>query len=315
MNYILVKTDYKKVSPELTPARLNHNFAQQWRWSSFGNYYIHKLSDHTTHPVAPPTRPASIAYATWSPTGESIAFVSGNDLYVLPSAESVYVLPFSYKSDVGPACLSASAVPIRVTNEGNSSLFFGVPDWVYEEEVFSSPSALWWSPDAHRIAFLRSDETKVNDYTFPIYNPTDDSSTVTPYTDFVTMKYPKPGYSNPLVSVHVFDLHGYQTQGTVPVGAPAAFIQELTWSNRRDLEDSIIQEIAWVANATLLVKEVSRAADDGSVVICNLAEQAAGQLASGTIVRKLGVHGEEGDEGWIDAVSPAGGLYKKEIST
>ncbi|KAF8515924.1 dipeptidyl aminopeptidase [Gautieria morchelliformis] len=266
MNYVLVKTDYKK----------------QWRWSSFGNYYVHKLSDHTTHPVAPPTNPSSISYATWSPIGESIAFVSKNDLYVLPSADP-------------------SAVPIRVTSEGNSSLFFGVPDWVYEEEVFSKPSALWWSPDARRIAFLRSDETKVNDYTFPIYNPTENSFTVTPYTDFVTMKYPKPGFPNPLVTVHVFDLNAYQTQNTVPVGAPAAFIQELTWNGRRSLEDSIIQEIAWVANTTLLVKEISRSADDGSVVICNLAEQQTGLLASGTIVRQLGVHGEEGDKGWIDA--------------
>jgi dipeptidyl aminopeptidase B len=211
---------------------------------------------------------------------------------------------FLSKLDVEPGCHSASAVPIRVTNEGNSSLFFGVPDWVYEEEVFSKPSALWWSPDARRIAFLRSDETKVNDYTFPIYNPTDSSFTVTPYTDFVTMKYPKPGFPNPLVTVHVFDLHAYQTQNIVPVRAAAAFTQELTWTGRRSLEDSIIQEMAWVANTTLLVKEISRSADDGSVVICNLAEQQSGQLASGTIVRQLGAHGEEGDKGWIDAVSP-----------
>ncbi|KAF8585399.1 dipeptidyl aminopeptidase [Ramaria rubella] len=266
MNYILVKTDNRK----------------QWRWSSYGNYYVHKLSDHTTHPIAPPTHPSIISYATWSPTGESIAFVSGNDLYVLPSAD-------------------ASAIPIRVTSEGNSSLFFGVPDWVYEEEIFSGPSALWWSPDSRRIAFLRSDETKVNDYTFPIYNPSGDSSTVTPYTDFVTMKYPKPGYPNPLVSVHVFDLHAYQTQGSSPLGTPVTFTRELTWNGRRPREDSVIQEIAWVANSTLLVKEVSRAADMGNVVICNLAQQEAGLLASGTVVRKLGKSGEQGDDGWIDS--------------
>lgn len=173
---------------------------------------------------------------------------------------------------------------------------------MYEEEVFGGPSALWWSPDARRIAFLRSDETKVNNYTFPIYNPTEDSFTVTPYTDFVTMKYPKPGFSNPLVSVHVFDLHAYQTQTTVPVGGPDAFTREVTWNGRRDLKDSIIQEVTWVANTTLLVKEVSRASNDGSVVICPLEEQEVGQLASGLVVRKLGANGEEGDEGWIDPV-------------
>lgn len=198
---------------------------------------------------------------------------------------------------------SASSSAIRVTHEGNSSLFFGVPDWVYEEEVFSGSSALWWSPDSQRIAFLRSDETAVNDYTFPVYNPTEDSFTVTPYTDFVTMKYPKPGYRNPLVSVHVFDLDSYQSQSTAPASDPKTFTQELTWSGRRDLDDSIIQEIAWVGNATLLVKEVSRAADEGNVVICDLSQQQDGQLASGSVVRKLGKDGEQGDEGWIDSVS------------
>lgn len=195
-------------------------------------------------------------------------------------------------------------MPIRVTNEGNSSLFFGVPDWVYEEEIFSGPSALWWSPDSRRIAFLRSDETNVNDYTFPIYNPTYDSSTITPYTDFVTMKYPKPGYPNPLVSLHIFDLHAYQSQSAAPAGDPAAFTQQLTWTGRRNPDDSVVQEIAWVANTTLLVKEVSRAADDGNVVVCDLAQQQAGKLASGTVVRKLGKNGEQGDNGWIDAVRP-----------
>ncbi|KAF8513011.1 dipeptidyl aminopeptidase [Hysterangium stoloniferum] len=278
---VLYWSDWK-LSPDMNYILFKANYRKQWRWSSFGNYYIHRLSDHSTYPMVPPSDPSKIAYATWSPTGDAIAFVSENDLYVLPSAD-------------------VSTAPIRVTSTGNTSLFNGVPDWVYEEEVFSADSALWWSPDSSRIAFLRSDETEVNEYTFPIYNPTTDAFKVNPYTDFVTMKYPKPGYPNPLVSVHVFDLHAYQNQIATLAGPPNNFTQEVTWIGRRDPTDSIIQEVTWLTDTTLLIKEVSRAADAGSVVVCNLATQEAGLLASGTVVRRLGKDGEEGDEGWIEA--------------
>jgi len=76
-------------------------------------------------------------------------------------------------------------------------LFHGVPDWVNEEEVFASDYALWWSPDSQKVAFLAFDETLVDEYVFPIYNPTQDSSAIIPYTTDVVMKYPKPGYNNP----------------------------------------------------------------------------------------------------------------------
>jgi dipeptidyl aminopeptidase len=59
-----------------------------------------------------------------------------------------------------------------VTNSGNATLFHSVPDWVYEEEAFTSDFALWWSPDSSKITFLVLDETLVNEYTFPILDNT-----------------------------------------------------------------------------------------------------------------------------------------------
>jgi dipeptidyl aminopeptidase len=63
------------------------------------------------------------------------------------------------------------------------------------------------------------------------------------------------------------------------------------------LEDRIIAEVAWIDTDALLVKETDRAARKGSVVVFQGSEQ-------GTVVRRLGAKGEEGDDGWIDAVSP-----------
>ena len=69
-------------------------FLKQWRWSSFGNYYVHNLDTNVTRPIIPPSHPPVTAYATWSPTGESIAYVVNDDLYVLeaPSYVSYFLL-------------------------------------------------------------------------------------------------------------------------------------------------------------------------------------------------------------------------------
>ncbi|KIJ55115.1 hypothetical protein M422DRAFT_41182 [Sphaerobolus stellatus SS14] len=272
MEYVLVKTDYRK----------------QWRHSSYGNYWIHRLSDHTTHALSERTRPSKIAYATWSPTGNAIAFVKENDLYVVPSADALFASP-------------ASDHTLRITHTGTSSLFFGVPDWVYEEEVFSSDFALWWSPSSTHIAFLSLDESKVPDYTFPVYNPTYDSSLVHPYTEFMTMKYPKPGYPNPIVGVLLLDLEGAKNAGVNSGEGVEEWVKEVDWEGRMRREDEVIMEVAWVANSTVVIKEVNRSADEGRVVVVDVSDSnSGGGKVEGKVVRRLGKEGEEGDEGWID---------------
>jgi dipeptidyl aminopeptidase B len=236
------------------------------------------------------TQPPIVSYATWSPTGESIAFVSSNDVYVLPS----------------PA---PSTSPIRVTSSGNTSLFHGVPDWVYEEEVFESDYALWWSPDSTKLAFLRLDETYVDEYTFPIYNPTSDAAAVVPYPESVTMKYPKPGYNNPLVSVFVFELDRYQDAVLLGNDVAESNTVELTWNGRFPANRSIIFEVSWVGDTSLIVKEVNRAGDEGNVVLFDLQEDNVVTRANGTVIRTLGKNGEEGDNGWIESVCRVPSLY------
>ncbi|KAJ7089745.1 dipeptidyl aminopeptidase [Mycena belliarum] len=263
MKYILVKSDHRKL----------------WRHSSFGNYFIHEIASKKTTPLIPPTYPPTVAYATWSPTGEAIAYVTGNDLYILPSPTSV--------------------AAIRLTTTGTTSLFNGVPSWVYEEEILSAASALWFSPSSSKLAFLTFDESAVDTFTFPVYNPTEDADTVVPYTSEVKMKYPKPGYRNPIVEVAVFDLAAY----LVDEKDADVQIMTLNWEGRHPENDSVVSEIKWVSDDTLILKEVNRNADNGSVVLFEKLKSLTLPLAErerGTVVRKLGKHGEEGDDGWID---------------
>ncbi|KAH8093229.1 dipeptidyl aminopeptidase [Cristinia sonorae] len=267
MKYMLIKADRTKL----------------WRYSSYGNYYIHDLTTHATYPLISPSYPPTTIVAQWSPTGQSIAFVNSNDLYILPS----------------PA---PSVTPIRITNTGNASVFNGVTDWVYEEEVYAGPEALWWSPNSEKLVYLSFDETTVDEFTFPVYNPTDDSHNVVPYPDRVTMKYPKPGYNNPVVSLHIFEVDRYLAGVSSDQNNNATIVAEeatlsLDWEGRFPTNNSVIAEVAWVGNTTLLVKESNRAADNGNVVLFDLQN---GATNIGTVIRKLGRNGEQGDDGWID---------------
>ncbi|KAI0258657.1 dipeptidyl aminopeptidase [Gloeopeniophorella convolvens] len=272
-----------KLSPDMKYMLVKADHLKQWRWSSFGNYWIFNLESKETYPLIPPSTPPVTAYATWSPTGESIAYVVENDLYVVPSP-------------------SRSASHIRITTSGNATLFHGVPDWVYEEEVFSADYAVWWSPDSTKLAFLVFDETLVEEFTFPIYNPTTDSDTVVPYTNQLTMRYPKPGYNNPLVSAHVFDLAHYTEESTYSSDfAPAEATLELEWAGRQPRNDSILMDVVWVGNDSLLIKEVNRNASAGSVVLFDVADTTLLAADTGHVVRTLGRDGEEGDDGWIES--------------
>ena len=261
---------------------------KQWRHSSFGNYYLHAISPKSTYPLFPPSNPPQTAYATFAPgSGSAVAFVHANDLYIVPSS-------------------SRSVSPIRLTTTGSTTHFNGVPDWVYEEEVFSSDYALWWSPDGNKVAFLESDETQVEIYRFPVYN-TDavDSYRVQPYTEEVEMRYPKPGYANPIVDALVFDLAGYLSSVDSGFSSVERYMKRLSWEGRQDREESIVMEVTWVGNEELIVKEVNRAANEGSVVLFELGEMSMSMMeegVEGTVVRRLGKEGEEGDEGWIESV-------------
>jgi dipeptidyl aminopeptidase len=143
----------------------------------------------------------------------------------------------------------------------------------------------------------------VDTFSFPIYNPTFDNYEVVPYTEDVKMKYPKPGYNNPIVSLKVFDVSVYSEALGLPSSISAATL-ELDWEGRQAETDSIIQEVKWVGNDTLMIKEVNRNSDQGSVVVFELGDRGNGVARRvGKVVRKLGKDGEEGDDGWIDHAS------------
>ncbi|KAL1706994.1 dipeptidyl peptidase IV N-terminal region-domain-containing protein [Schizophyllum commune] len=275
MKYILVKTDYVK----------------QWRHSSLGNYYIHDIDAGETQPLVGPNHPPTTAYAAWSPVGD-IAYVDAGDLYLLQGSDLYN--------------------PIRVTYTGSATVTNGVPDWVYEEEVYGGPSALWFSPTGDRLAFLSFNDTEVDIFRFEIFNPTDDNDAVIPYTQPTEVPYPKPGYSNPIVGAYVFDIANHVYAEEMPESVVLGeTLHLLQWSPSLPADDQIITEVAWVGIQSLIVKEVNRNADNGHVVFVDFSEGAP----EGIVVRTLGKDGEEGDDGWIEQAQTVFPLPKDVLST
>ncbi|HYI13467.1 MAG TPA: S9 family peptidase [Thermoanaerobaculia bacterium] len=118
--------------------------------------------------------------ATFSPDGTKVAFVRGNDLYVV----------------------DRNARERRLTTDGNAQILNGKLDWIYQEEVYGRGiwKGYWWSPDSSRIAFLQLDERQVKEFTVVDHIPYQ--------LDVNVYDYPKPGDPNPVAKLFVVDAAG-----------------------------------------------------------------------------------------------------------
>ncbi|KAI9493226.1 dipeptidyl peptidase IV N-terminal region-domain-containing protein [Zychaea mexicana] len=211
----------------------------QWRHSTRSNIYVYKVSDKSLAPLTDDSTVdleyPKISYATWSPTGHQVVFVMENDLYV------------SDLKDVH-----------RITFDGSRTVFNGVPDWVYEEEVFGKDFTVWWSPDSTHIAYLRFNETEVPEYHMPLYTASNSS-----YPEEMTIKYPKAGSPNPLVSLHIHSLLDDTSIMITKNATTGSTIQ--TVGKYKDFEDDdrLIIDVAWATSdhSHLLFKQTNRVQD------------------------------------------------------
>lgn len=154
-----------------------------FRHSFHAHYDVLNLSDKTVTPLTVGDSQQNLQYAQWSPVSNGIVFVYNNDIY--------------YKS-------SPTVEARRITSDGSQYIYNGIPDWVYEEEVFASNCAMWFSPDGNKLAYVRFDDTPVRVMSIPIYGTP--GSLDFQYTRQMGMLYPKAGSPNPLATLHSVDL-------------------------------------------------------------------------------------------------------------
>jgi dipeptidyl aminopeptidase len=172
----------------------------------------------------------------------------------------------------------------QITQDGGAELFYGVPDWVYEEEVFQGDSATWWSEDGKYIAFLRTDESMVPTYPVQYFlsrpsgqRPKDGEES---YPEVRDIKYPKAGAPNPIVSLQFYDV---EKREVFNIKIEDDFADD----NR------LITEIVWAGSTKqVLVRETNRESDTLKLVLMDV------QKRTGKTVRTENV--AELDGGWME---------------
>uniref|UniRef100_A0A673D0C8 Dipeptidyl peptidase 4-like n=1 Tax=Sphaeramia orbicularis TaxID=375764 RepID=A0A673D0C8_9TELE len=80
---------------------------------------------------------------------------------------------------------NVTAEPVQVTHNGKKNeVLNGVPDWIYEEEVFASNGAIWWSPNGNYLAYAEFNDTEVHKLEYSWYGNEQ-------YPETVAIPYPK----------------------------------------------------------------------------------------------------------------------------
>lgn len=163
-----------------------------------------------------------IQLAVWAPKGNSVAYVKNNNIFYRSNPEE------------------QTEVQLTFTGSRNQ-IYNGVPDWVYEEEILSSNTAMWFSKNGSRLAYISFNDTLVPAQNVPVYGTPGDPTWQ--YTQYISIRYPKVGRQNPEVSVHVIDLTTNLSAGAKEYALPPPdkllnsepIVTSVTWATDSDL--------------------------------------------------------------------------------
>ena len=116
----------------------------------------------------------------------------------------------------------ASRAERRLTTDGSATVLNGVLSFVYWEEIFHhDDDGFWWSDDSQAIAFLRSDESRVDVATFTSFKPA--------VPEVITQRYPRVGRPNPEVRLGVVDLRSGRTAWMEAPAPGYEYVIGVTW--------------------------------------------------------------------------------------
>lgn len=202
--------DYKYIAFE-------SNFTKKWRHSFTASYSFYDRESSTF--VQTVSLPTVVQYFAWAPTGNRYAYVSDYNIYITANV---------------------TAEAVQVTHNGKKNeILNGVPDWVYEEEVFASNGAIWWSSTGRFLAYAEFNDTEVHKVEFSWYGSEQ-------YPETVVIPYPKAG--SPLTKVKLFVVDTTNPSQRTQVFAPASVASG----------DHILCSVTWVTDERVAVQWLTR---------------------------------------------------------
>ncbi|XP_028168299.1 inactive dipeptidyl peptidase 10-like [Ostrinia furnacalis] len=219
------------------------------RHSYLARYTVYDILTTESYPLTPLpdevggviTEGPHLLLATWTPKGHGLITVKDYDIYYRPAPRS--------------------STGYRVTETGiPGTIHNGVPDWLYEEEVLKSRSALWMSADGHMVLYATFNDTLVHEQKFSWYGPaldTDDPSKT--YPEIRSVRYPKPGTNNPTVTLTVADIADPKHIRTRHLTPPKVIIEE---------GDYYFTSAQWVSLTEVCVVWLTRTQNLSVVSVC-----------------------------------------------
>jgi dipeptidyl-peptidase-4 len=187
-----LQISYYSFSSDQQKVLLFTNTKRVWRLNSRGDYWILDRKSGSLSQLGKTLPASSLMFAKFSPDGNSVAYVSGNNIYVED--------------------LATSQVKGLTTN-GSITLINGTFDWAYEEE-FACRDGFRWSPDSKKIAFWQIDASSIRK--FYIINYTDSI-----YSRVIPIEYPKVGQNPSSCKIGVIDIADTSTTWMNIPGDPA----------------------------------------------------------------------------------------------
>uniref|UniRef100_A0A8C4UZ09 Dipeptidyl peptidase 4 n=1 Tax=Falco tinnunculus TaxID=100819 RepID=A0A8C4UZ09_FALTI len=234
---------------------------QLWRHSYTASYHIY---DFNIRSVILHAR-RNIQYISWSPVGHKLAYVWKNNVYIKasPMAESV-----------------------QITKNGEENkIFNGIPDWVYEEEMFGTHSALWWSPNGNFVAYAAFNDTEVPVIEYSFY-----SEDTLQYPKTIRIPYPKAGATNPTVQFFIVDTKLLPTIHSAEISPPAEIISG----------DHYLSVVTWVTDERICLQWLRRIQNFSVLTVCDFESTTGNWLCPQEKQLK-----EESKTGWIGRFQPS----------
>ena len=196
-----LQVDDYQLSADRSLLLIYTNSQRVWRKKTRGDYWLLDRASHELRQLGGDIKPATLMFATISPTGRHVAYIHDRNLYV----EDVV------SHDIR-----------QLTQAPSPDIINGTFDWVYEEEL-SLRNGWRWSPDGKAIAFWQIDTSGVP--RFPLVNNTDAL-----YPEVRWFAYPKVGQQNPACRIGVVPVEGGDVRWLQVPGDPRDhYIARMQW--------------------------------------------------------------------------------------